>query len=68
MRLDSPLRLFLATSFCVLFVTQYLHFKIISLRQGWAISGPRATCGPLQSFQWSAEAFRKIFTSKISPT
>ena len=29
------------------------------LAQGWAISGPRATCGPPQRFQWPAEAFRK---------
>ena len=37
-----------------------------SLEQVWAISGPRATCGPPQRFQWHAEALRKIFKSKIS--
>jgi len=30
-----------------------------AVEQGWAISGPRATCGPSQRFQWPAEAFRK---------
>jgi len=29
------------------------------LGQGWAISGPRATCGLPQRFQWPVEAFRK---------
>ena len=29
------------------------------LWQGWAISGPRATCGQSQRFQWPAKAFRK---------
>jgi len=38
------------------------------LAQGWAISGPLATCGPPQRFQWPAEAFGKIFKSEISPT
>jgi len=28
------------------------------VNQGWAINGPRATCGSPQSFQWPAEAFR----------
>ena len=30
-----------------------------ALGLGWAVSGPRATCGPPQRFQWPAEAFRK---------
>jgi len=30
-----------------------------SINQGWAISGPRATCGQPQRFQWPGEAFRK---------
>jgi len=29
------------------------------VRQGWAISGPRVTCGLPQRFQWPANAFRK---------
>ena len=29
------------------------------LGRGWAISGPRATCGPPQHFQWHHEAFKK---------
>ena len=33
--------------------------SIDALYQGWAISGPRATCGPPQRFQWPVEAFRK---------
>jgi len=39
----------------------------IDLRQGWAISGPRATCGPPQRFQWPAEAFRKNDSSLKFP-
>ena len=39
---------------------------MLSLGQGWAISGPRATCGPPQRFKWSVETFRSIFKSKIS--
>jgi len=35
---------------------QNIHYH---LAQGWAISGPRATCGPPQRFQWPAKAFRK---------
>ena len=33
-----------------------LHYRV---EQGWAISGPRATCVPPQRFLWPAEAFRK---------
>jgi len=36
------------------------------LEQGWANSGPRATCEPLQRFQWPAEVFRKSFKSEKS--
>jgi len=28
-----------------------------ALSQGWAIRGPRATCGPPHRFQWSSKAF-----------
>jgi len=37
-----------------------------ALTQGWAISGPWATCGPPQRFQWPAEAFLKNIKSEIS--
>jgi len=37
----------------------------IAVDQGWANSGPRATCGPPQRFQWPAEAFKKTFKSEI---
>jgi len=30
-----------------------------SVEQGWAHSGPRATYGPPQRFQWPAETLRK---------
>jgi len=30
-----------------------------ALRQRWAISGPRATCGPPQRFQRPEKEFRK---------
>jgi len=36
-------------------------FLFNCLQQGWAISGPRAPCGPPQRFQWPAEAFKKKF-------
>jgi len=39
-----------------------------SLWQGWAISGPRAKCGPPRRFQWPAEAFRKDLQTYIPPT
>jgi len=38
---------------------QAIYCFIYRLGQRRAISGPRATCGPPQSFQWPAEAFRK---------
>jgi len=31
----------------------------MGLSQWWAISRPRATCGPPQRFQWPAEAYIK---------
>jgi len=41
----------------------------LSITQQWAISGPRATCGSPQRFQWPAEAIReKPYNHKISPT
>ena len=47
------------------FQTKRLFFASIApcvsnqLNQGWGISGPRATSGPPQRFQWQTEAFRK---------
>jgi len=38
---------------------QFMSFIFIHLIQGWAISGPRATCGPPQRFQWPTEEFGK---------
>jgi len=36
-----------------------------ALRYGWENNGPQAKCGPPERFQWPAEAFTKIFKSKI---
>jgi len=36
-----------------------LPANYLALEQGWAISGPRDTCGPPQRFQLPAKAFRK---------
>jgi len=33
--------------------------EIYTLKQWWEISGPQATCGPPERFQWPAEAFMK---------
>ena len=38
---------------------QHIVLSLNLLVQEWAISGPWATCGPPQRFQWRAEAFRK---------
>jgi len=48
------------------FILPLPHKNIAALEQGWANSGPRAKCGPPQCFQRPAEAFGKIFKSKIS--
>jgi len=34
-------------------------YLCIGFSWGWAIVGPRATCGPPKHLQWLAEAFRK---------
>jgi len=39
--------------------TKYSFLIVNVIGQGWAISGPRATCGPPHRFQWPARAFRK---------
>jgi len=55
---------------CSLSVSSKLHHLVLNrlliLGQEWANSGPRAKFGPPQRFQWPAEAFTKIFKSKIS--
>jgi len=57
----------------VVITTSYVRLQVLSttlictaiaklyhcLEQGWAISGPRATCGPPHRFRWPARAFRK---------
>jgi len=39
--------------------TLYLGGGLVNLVQCGPPTGPRATCGPPQCFQWPAEAFRK---------
>ena len=46
--------------------SRYKKFKPTTLEQGWAISGPRATCGPPHRFQWPARAFIQNLKSEIS--
>jgi len=47
---------------CIHFLSQNIGVNkryCVPLVQVWTNSSPRAKCGPLQRFQWSAEAFRK---------
>jgi len=43
-----------------------LRVGVNTLHQRWENSGPQATCGPPQRFQWPIETFRKIYKSEIS--
>ena len=62
-----PMRLYcrvkaLVTSlylFTVKTVCLHGESEMDGLSQGWAISGPRATCGLPQRFQWPEDAFSK---------
>ena len=47
-------------------ITSSCQQLLVLQSRGWANSGPLASCGPPQHFQWPAEAFKKIFISKIS--
>jgi len=43
-------------AFSPIFTLKTVYYALV---QRWAISGPRAKCGPQHRFQWPAEAFRE---------